>query len=145
MMSEVHRYQVVTMLSAAGATIGYDPHGPDVVMAAEFDRVTAERDALQLRLNEADQRNDDHQVERQKLIAYGRNCGLDEAATLCNKMAWEAYYPPGTRFKLFTPKAETALGNLLIKAANAIASLPDGPYDRFKARHQKNAGASSAA
>lgn len=34
------------MLSAAGATIGYDPHGPDVVMAAEFDRVTAERDTL---------------------------------------------------------------------------------------------------
>ena len=41
-MSEVHRYRVVTMLSAAGATIGYDPHGPDVVMAADFDRVTAE-------------------------------------------------------------------------------------------------------
>ncbi|MGN8104684.1 hypothetical protein [Pseudomonas sp. 22072] len=51
-MSEVHRYQVVTMLSAAGATIGYDPHGPDVVMAAEFYRVTAERDALR---NEAGQ------------------------------------------------------------------------------------------
>lgn len=58
-MSEVHRYQVVTMLSAAGATIGYDPHGPDVVMASEFDRVTAERDALQQRLNTADQRADD--------------------------------------------------------------------------------------
>ena len=50
-MSEVHRYRVVTMLSAAGATIGYDPHGPDVVMAADFDRVTDERDALQTSLD----------------------------------------------------------------------------------------------
>lgn len=39
-MSEVHRYQVVTMLSASGATIGYDPHGPDVVMASAFDEAT---------------------------------------------------------------------------------------------------------
>lgn len=46
------------MLSAAGATIGYDPHGPDVVMAAEFDRVTAERDALQALLTAADERAD---------------------------------------------------------------------------------------
>lgn len=50
---KVHRYQVVTMLSMAGATIGYDPHGPDVVMAAEFDRVTSERDALQSELTKA--------------------------------------------------------------------------------------------
>ena len=46
------------MLSAAGATIGYDPHGPDVVMAADFDRVTAERDALQALLTAADERGD---------------------------------------------------------------------------------------
>lgn len=39
-MNEVHRYKVVTMLSAAGATIGYDPHGPDVVMASAFDEAT---------------------------------------------------------------------------------------------------------
>lgn len=57
-MTEAHRYKAVTMISAAGATIGYDPHGPDVVMAAEFDRVTAERDALQQRLNAADERID---------------------------------------------------------------------------------------
>lgn len=57
-MSEVHRYQVVTMLSAAGATIGYDPHGPDVVMGADFDRVAAERDALQVLLTAKDERAD---------------------------------------------------------------------------------------
>ena len=56
--NKVHRYKAVTMLSAAGATLGYDPHGPDVVMAAEFDRATAERDALQQRLTAADERAD---------------------------------------------------------------------------------------
>ncbi|WP_186352559.1 hypothetical protein [Pseudomonas proteolytica] len=66
-MSEVHRYQVVTMLSAAGATIGYDPHGPDVVMAADFDRVTAERDALQARLTAADERADVLEAENRRL------------------------------------------------------------------------------
>ncbi|ROM29311.1 hypothetical protein BK645_10095 [Pseudomonas protegens] len=58
-MIEAHRYKVVTMLSQAGATIGYDPHGPDVVMADALDRVIAERDALQERLNAADQKDDD--------------------------------------------------------------------------------------
>ena len=71
-MSEVHRYQVVTMLSMAGATIGYDPHGPDVVMASDFDNATrlfldaAERAVaserrekeLQQRLTAADERVD---------------------------------------------------------------------------------------
>ena len=145
-MSEVRRYGHISYLvEATPQILQLYPAMMVYVLAADFDRVTAERNALQLRLNEADQRNDDHHEERQKLIAYGRNCGLDEAATLCNKMAWEAYYPPGTRFKLFTPKAQTALGNLLIKAANAIASLPDGPYDRFKARHQKTADKSAIA
>ena len=59
-VSEVHRYQVVTMLSAAGATIGYDPHGPDVVMAADYDRVAAERDALLRREVLAKEQIDEH-------------------------------------------------------------------------------------
>lgn len=71
-MNEVHRYKAVTMLSAAGATIGYDPHGPDVVMASAFDEasrlfldaaercVAAERreKELQQRLTAADDRAD---------------------------------------------------------------------------------------
>lgn len=71
-MTEVHRYRVVTMLSAAGATIGYDPHGPEVVMASAFDEasrlfldaaercVAAERreKELQQRLTAADERAD---------------------------------------------------------------------------------------
>lgn len=61
-MSEVHRYNVVTMLSEGGNHIGYDPHGPEVVLASEFDRVTAERDGLQLSLTTADQTIDDLQA-----------------------------------------------------------------------------------
>lgn len=115
------------------------------VLGETFIRVKAERDALQERLNAADQALDDLQEERQKLIAYGRSCGLDEASTLCSRMAYDTYYPAGSRFKHFVPKALEQQGNLLIKAANAIASLPDGPYDRFKARQQKKDGTSAAA
>ncbi|MNJ62518.1 hypothetical protein D3C77_583610 [compost metagenome] len=74
---------------------------------------------------------------RAKVFADGRNAGLNEASELCNRMGWEAYFPPGTRYRAFVPKSRTALGDLLIKAANAIADLPDGPYERFKARQAK--------
>jgi hypothetical protein len=47
-MSEVNRYKAVKMLTKVGNQIGYTPHGPDVVMASEFDRVAAERDAILL-------------------------------------------------------------------------------------------------
>jgi len=114
-------------------------------LAQHFEDVNARQQALQLRLNVADQRNDEHQEERQKLIAYGRSCGLDEASTACTRMAHDVYFPPGSRFRYFTPKAQRSLGDILIKAANAIASLPDGPYDRFKASQQKKAEKSATA
>jgi hypothetical protein len=63
------------MLSAAGATIGYDPHGPDVVMAAEFDRVTAERDALQQDLNQRDEQIATLDLQRE---AHLRNSQVTE-------------------------------------------------------------------
>lgn len=62
-MSEVHRYKVVKMLSEDGNSISYAPHGPDVVLADNFDRVTAEHDALQHRLTAADERNDNRDSE----------------------------------------------------------------------------------
>ncbi|WDG79199.1 hypothetical protein PUP68_11765 [Pseudomonas chlororaphis] len=58
-MPEVHRYKVVKMLSEDGNRISYDPNGPDVVRADDFDRVTAERDALQSDLDARDQRIDE--------------------------------------------------------------------------------------
>lgn len=45
-MSEVHRYKVVTMLSEEGNRIGYDPHGPEVVMASAYDELKAESETL---------------------------------------------------------------------------------------------------
>ena len=56
---------------------------------------------------------------------------------MCSRMAYDTYYPAGSRFKHFVPKALEQQGNLLIKAANAIADLPDGPYERHRARQQK--------
>ena len=40
-MSEVHRYKAVKMLSEAGNTISYTPHGPDVVLASQHDAALA--------------------------------------------------------------------------------------------------------
>ena len=45
-MSEVHRYKVVKMLSEVGNRIGYSPHGPEVVLASDYDSLLAERDQL---------------------------------------------------------------------------------------------------
>ena len=104
----------------------------------------AREQALQQRLTAADERVDEFTREREKLIAYGRSCGLDEASTLCSRLAYDTYYPAGSRFKHFIPKALEQQGNLLIKAANAIASLPGGPYDRFKARQAKKAGSTKS-
>ncbi|MFY1029427.1 hypothetical protein [Pseudomonas asiatica] len=72
---------------------------------------------------------------RAKVFADGRKAGLNEAPELCNRMGWDAYVPPGITYRAFEPKARTAVGDLLIKVANAIDDLPDGPYERYKARH----------
>ncbi|MBV2131996.1 hypothetical protein KRX52_04185 [Pseudomonas sp. MAP12] len=38
-MSRIHRYRVVQMLSEAGNKISYTPHGPEVVLASDFDKL----------------------------------------------------------------------------------------------------------
>lgn len=114
-MSEVHRYDVVIMLSEAGGRISYDPHGPEIVMARDFDRVTAERDAaletvtlknrdvleaqtavtgwarkydaLQERLNAADQRADDLQFQLNDREGSRRDW-FDEAQRLQAQLAY---------------------------------------------------------
>lgn len=48
-MTKVHRYRAVQIISMGGVNIGYDPHGPDVVMAVAYDEQRAqltERGAL---------------------------------------------------------------------------------------------------
>ena len=46
MSKEVHRFNVVKMLSEEGNKIDYKPHGPAVVLADAYDALLAERDAL---------------------------------------------------------------------------------------------------
>lgn len=134
-----HKEDALTQVNDHGGTLYELSH------TSELDAALAREQALQQRLNAADQRIDEMTSERESLIAYGRNNGLDEAATLCTRMAHDAYFPPGTRFKHFTPKAQEQRGNLLIKAANAIADLPDGPYARHCARQQQKAAKSATA
>lgn len=45
-MTEVNRYKAVKMISEGGNRISYDPHGPDVVMAEDYDKLKAENEAL---------------------------------------------------------------------------------------------------
>lgn len=142
-MSEVKRYSAA-LTHAETSPMHETPDG-EWVVALDFDRVTAERDALQQRLNAADQRIDDMTQDRESLIAYGRGEGLDEAATVCSRMAYDTYYPASSRFKHFVPKAQERMGNLLIKAANTIANLPGGSYERHCARQQKKAEKSATA
>ena len=53
-MSEVHRYQVVEMLTEDGNKIRYSPTGPWVVMASMFDLTKADLDAQRLRADTAE-------------------------------------------------------------------------------------------
>ncbi|MEF9673975.1 hypothetical protein QNM99_24930 [Pseudomonas sp. PCH446] len=73
-MNDAHRYKAVELLSFTGSKIQYFPHGPDVVLAENFDRVTAERDALQHRLTAADQRINELERDKARLDAIESNC-----------------------------------------------------------------------
>lgn len=46
-LTEVHRYKVVQMISEGGGWIGYDPHGPEIVMASAYDQLKAKNEELQ--------------------------------------------------------------------------------------------------
>ncbi|WP_016773957.1 hypothetical protein [Pseudomonas sp. R62] len=144
-MSEVSRYWVNSDGYLYPCSPAWEPEDDELVKWPDFKRLQDERDALQQRLNAADQRIDELTQERESLIAYGRNNGLHEASTVCSRMAYDTYYPAGSRFKHFVPKALEQQGNLLIKAANAIAALPDGPIERHRARQQKKAEKSATA
>ena len=51
----VHRYRLVKALSQAGNKLEYKPHGPDVVMADQFDEMTSERDLRTRQRNRLDE------------------------------------------------------------------------------------------
>lgn len=81
-------------------------------------------------------------VEKEKAFADGRLRGLDEAQNLCYQMALREYRPEGSRYTLFTPKKERMLGDVLVQACNAIADLPDGPYERQRIKREQKAAMS---
>ncbi|MBN0001867.1 hypothetical protein JTL74_31940, partial [Pseudomonas aeruginosa] len=58
-MSEVHRFSVVKMLSEAGNKISYEPHGPEIVMAKDYDALAAEAQALREEVARAEQHRND--------------------------------------------------------------------------------------
>ncbi|HBN7710717.1 TPA: hypothetical protein L3597_006263 [Pseudomonas aeruginosa] len=95
-MSEVHRFSVVKMLSEAGNKISYEPHGPEIVMAKDYDALAAEAQAL--REEVAALRARVVVVPERKLLNAGvpglnRNSGwnacLDELARLNGKVVSE--------------------------------------------------------
>jgi len=65
-MTKVKRYSAA--LTHAETSPMYEASDGEWVVALDFDRVTAERDALQQRLNETDQRNDEMAELMQGLI-----------------------------------------------------------------------------
>lgn len=77
MMSEVNRYaRLGELVKASPALLKLYPAMTVYVLGEDFDRVTAERDALQRRLNEADQRIDQlsqHAGERLALVPVERS------------------------------------------------------------------------
>jgi hypothetical protein len=91
----------------------------------QIDQLKAENEALR--------------AEAERLASHSRSNALDDASTICSRMAYEACYPKGSRYKYFTPKAQKALGDILIAAANRIAELPGGGYHRHLERERKKA------
>lgn len=68
-MSEVKRYaRMGELVEANPALLKMYPAMTVYVLGDDFDRVTAERDALQTRLNETDQRNDEMAELMQGLV-----------------------------------------------------------------------------
>ncbi len=68
-MSEVHRFSVVKMLSEAGNKISYDPHGPEIVMAKDYDALAAEAQALREEVAKLTQYNKSLDEENTRLLA----------------------------------------------------------------------------
>lgn len=118
-MSEVHRYQVVTVLSMAGATIGYDPHGPDVVMASDFDNAT------RLFLDAAERCI---ASERREKELQQRLTAADERADLLNDLLLRtiAYYTESCFPEDLLLEVKAALKVVSLDRTGPTAVVPDG-------------------
>lgn len=83
-MSEVKRYVVDCNRLWEGGKVQAEVD-VSVVLATDFDRVTAERDALQARLNAADQKDDDLETQNNLLRHDLASC-LETFAAICTKL-----------------------------------------------------------
>lgn len=96
-MPEVHRYQVVKMLSEAGNKIAYDPHGPWVVMEdahrAHVTRLQAEVDRLTDALA-------NHDMASKAMDAWVSEKGQMPWATAINMLAILTHMPDSERDRL---------------------------------------------
>lgn len=76
------------------------------------------------RENRLQQRVDALEAEKttswERTRAAIRKHALDDAATVCTRLAYDEYYPGNTRFRYHVPKKCAQRGDLFIKAANAI-------------------------
>lgn len=106
-MSEVHRYSVVKMLSEAGNKISYDPHGPEVVMAKDYDALAAEAQALR------------EEVAQQKFLTKVENDALKMMTDKANELKSEV------------EQLEEELESLRAR----VVVVPDAANDRRKSAH----------
>ncbi|WP_458373059.1 hypothetical protein [Pseudomonas laurylsulfatiphila] len=130
-MNEVMRYDLDRDTDETCADM-VPADGGRYVESTDFDRVTAERDALQLRLNAADQRIDDAaQYMRRTVDLVLQGCGNSYANAWCEKLLVIA--------KSFGAYSGATIGNIIdlreaLQAANdfaiiGIERMPPMEYD----------------
>ncbi|ERW65348.1 hypothetical protein [Pseudomonas aeruginosa] len=124
-MSEVHRYSVVKMLSEAGNKISYDPHGPEVVMAKDYDTLAAEAQAL---------REEVAELRARVVVVPERKSGQSTIPGLHRNRGWNACLDELARLN-----GKTVSEGLLrltlefIMATNYKGSIPLGLIEELRA------------
>ena len=117
-MTKVKRYSAA--LTHAETSPMYEASDGEWVVAVEFDRVTAERDALQQRLNAADQRNDE--------LESGKGLSREAASTLRGMVEYclnhRVCMGMDEGFKSFDPEEEHDFVKELRAFSESAPSLP---------------------
>lgn len=108
----VHRYKAQTMFSFGGAKIEYFPHGPEVVLATEFDAQSLRADTAEAELAKL---NDLHKalVQGGKLVAAEQR--IAELSKLLKEASTDELFPIRQRLLVrikaaLNPKPQTLGG-----------------------------------
>lgn len=86
-------------------------------LARHFEDSKARASRLQKRIDELEAEKSTNWERTRTAV---RKHALDDAATVCTRLAYDEYYPGNTRFRYHVPKKCAQRGDLFIKAANAI-------------------------